>query len=48
MYLFQQKNYLCNNSEFSFRVYAFVAKHEDLPFYRGSCRRRPVYGQISG
>ena len=39
---------LCNNTEFSFRVYAFVAKHEDLPFYRRSCRRRLVYGQISG
>ena len=37
-----------NNTEFSFRVYAFLAKHEDLPFYRRSCRRRLVYGQISG
>ena len=26
----QQRNYLCNNSEFSCRIYVFVAKHEDL------------------
>ena len=25
---FQQGNYLCNNSEFSSRMYVFVAKHE--------------------
>ena len=36
IYLFQQKNYLCNNSEFSCRIYEFVAKHEDLCFYRDS------------
>ena len=38
MYLFQQRNYLCNNSEFSCRIFEFVAKHEDLCFYRESCR----------
>ena len=32
IYLFQQRNYLCNNSEFSCRIYEFVAKHEDLCF----------------
>ena len=43
-----QRNYFCNNSEFSSRIYAFVAKHEDLCFYRSSCCRRPLRGQISG
>ena len=32
IYLFQQRNYLCNNSKFSCRIYAFVAKHEDIVF----------------
>ena len=38
IYLFQQRNYLCNNSEFPCRIYEFVAIHEDLCFYRDSCR----------
>ena len=38
IYLFQQRNYLCNNSKFSCRIYEFVAKHEDLCFYHDSCR----------
>ena len=44
---FQQRNYLCNNSEFSCRIYAFVAKHEDFCFYRDSCRWS-LWGQIFG
>ena len=28
-YFLQQRNYLNNNSEFSCRIYAFLAKHED-------------------
>ena len=47
IYLFQQRNYLCNNSEFSCRIYEFVAKHDDLCLYRDSCRWSP-WGQIFG
>ena len=46
IYRFQQRNYLCNNSEFSCRIYEFVAKHEDLCFYRDSCRRS-LWGRLS-
>ena len=34
------------NSEICCRIYAFVAKHEDLCFYRDSCRCS-LWGQIS-
>ena len=47
LYIFFNKH-LCNNSEFSSRIYAFVAKHKDLCFYRSSCCRRPLWRQISG
>ena len=47
IYLFQQRNYLCNNSEFCCRIYEFVAKHEDLCFYRDSCRWSLFWGRFS-
>ena len=46
--LFQQRNYLCNNTELSCRIYALVAEHEYLCFYRSSCCRLLLWGQISG
>ena len=36
LYIFLNKEtYLCNNSEFSCRIYVFVERHKDLCFYRG-------------